>query len=129
MQCKKCSKRRRKDEPCLNCQRINQRNRSRSFNGVLCLRFRKLNFRTRKNNWPEIDFTKEEFFEWSKKSAFTELYKVWVASGFDKWLSPSLDRMNPNLPYFISNLRWVTWEENWKKGVFEDHRKDRYNEV
>ena len=46
---------------------------------------------------------------------FHKLYKAWKDSGYSKNLVPSIDRKSDALPYTISNLQLMTWEENRAK--------------
>lgn len=47
---------------------------------------------------------------------FLQLYKDWVASGYQKDKSPSVDRINDHLPYQKGNLQLMTFAENRTKG-------------
>lgn len=59
---------------------------------------------------------KQTFYEWSKSSKqFWKLYKVWVKSNFDRKLTPSVDRINPQKGYEIGNMEWVTHGENSRR--------------
>ena len=61
--------------------------------------------------------TKEEFLAWFKKTEvqFIKLYKVWKKSGFDRKLSPSVDRIDNSRGYSIDNIQWLTQSDNSKK--------------
>lgn len=63
--------------------------------------------------------TREEFFEWCKDfenlNVFLALYFDWAGEGFPLHLSPSVDRINPDLGYVIGNLQWLSFEENCRK--------------
>ena len=48
---------------------------------------------------------------------FERLYEQWVASGYDRLLSPSVDRKDNSLPYQAGNLRLVTFKENHENAV------------
>jgi len=61
--------------------------------------------------------TREEFYEWSLNNEdFNALYEQWVLSGYDKKLSPSIDRIDTSLGYVIGNIRWLTHSENSRLG-------------
>lgn len=47
-----------------------------------------------------------------KQYIFHLLYDNWINSNHDKWLRPSFDRKNSNLPYSLSNLKIMIWKEN-----------------
>lgn len=63
--------------------------------------------------------TREEFFEWCKHfdnlNVFLALYFDWAGEGFPLHLSPSVDRINPDLGYVVENLQWLSFEENCRK--------------
>ena len=60
---------------------------------------------------------KEDFYSWSLGSEdFLSLYSDWVASGFDRKLSPSVDRIDVDKGYTLGNIRWVTHSENSRLG-------------
>ena len=74
---------------------------------------------------PMPSYTKKELREWMySQSKFHELYDKWKASGYDRWLKPSCDRIDDYKPYTLDNLQLMTWQENKDKG----HR-DRRNGI
>lgn len=117
MKCPKYGKRRRKNAPCIYCRRLAQKRRARSARGLVLLRYRRLLHRCKVNRWDLPDFTKDEFVVWTlNDSDFKRIYRLWVISGFKKWQSPSIDRIDAAVSYLKNNLRWITWRENWSKG-------------
>jgi hypothetical protein len=60
---------------------------------------------------------REEFYEWALSCPrFHELYDEWVASGYDRKLTPSVDRIDSGKGYEPSNMEWVTHSENSRRG-------------
>jgi hypothetical protein len=60
---------------------------------------------------------REEFYKWSKKSRkFKQLFHNWKMSNYDRKLTPSVDRVNSKLGYIKSNMEWVTFSENSRRG-------------
>jgi len=63
--------------------------------------------------------SKEDWLSWcyTKKNytKFMSMYNKWVASGFVRKLTPSIDRVNNSGVYTINNLQWLTLSENCKK--------------
>lgn len=60
---------------------------------------------------------RETFYEWSLSSSnYPELHEDWVQSDYDKKLSPSIDRIDSEKGYTLSNIRWVTHSENSRLG-------------
>ena len=47
---------------------------------------------------------------------FEELYKSWVDSGYEKDLTPSIDRLDNSKTYTEDNIELVTWSENNNRG-------------
>lgn len=59
------------------------------------------------------EYTKEQLTLWIETQPnFSELYTSWVNSKYNRWLKPSVDRLDETLPYSLSNLRLVTWRGN-----------------
>jgi len=43
---------------------------------------------------------------------FRVLFDAWQEGGYDKWLAPSVDRIDNQYGYSLENVRLVTWQEN-----------------
>lgn len=66
---------------------------------------------------------KSEFMEWAINSPeFHALFAAWEASGYDRKLAPSVDRINSSLGYEIGNMEWVTHSENSRRGASSKQR-------
>lgn len=79
--------------------------------------------RRRGHNPPS--YSRDELREWVLSNpAFELLYQDWVDSGHDTRKKPSCDRINDYLPYLLSNIQLITWNEN----LMKSHR-DRKNGV
>lgn len=60
---------------------------------------------------------KEEFYEWSLSNPdFHELFETWEKSGYNRKLTPSIDRINSQFGYFKLNMQWITHSENSRRG-------------
>ena len=61
--------------------------------------------------------TREEWDKWCEQSysTFISLYENWRASGFQKRLAPSIDRVDNNKGYIVGNLQWLTQSANTSK--------------
>jgi len=58
---------------------------------------------------------RDKFYDWANQSQqFHDLFLLWELSGHERRLTPSVDRINPELGYDLSNMRWVTHSENSK---------------
>jgi hypothetical protein len=61
--------------------------------------------------------SREDFYKWSLENKdYMALHKDWVDSGYDRKLSPSIDRINVSKGYVLENIRWVTHAENSRLG-------------
>lgn len=61
-------------------------------------------------------YTKQELTKHLKNNLFFQvIYDEWVDSGYNKWLRPSVDRIDDFLPYSFDNILITTWRENFKK--------------
>lgn len=61
--------------------------------------------------------TMEEWEVFCEKthSQFMVLYKRWQDSGYDRWLSPSIDRIDNDGGYTVDNIQWLTMADNGGK--------------
>jgi hypothetical protein len=56
---------------------------------------------------------KELFYSWAKNHPdFLRLYKEWVNYEYNRKLTPSVNRINPDKGYTIDNMEWVTNSQN-----------------
>lgn len=56
---------------------------------------------------------KEDFYAWSRDNVdFWRLFRQWVASGYDRRLTPSVNRVDPEQGYVFPNLEWITHSLN-----------------
>ena len=77
-----------------------------------------------RRNHPPPNYSLNDLYIWiDKQPNVFDLWNNWVNSNYDKELAPSIDRINNNLPYELSNLQLVTWKENNHKG-YRDLSKD-----
>jgi hypothetical protein len=69
--------------------------------------------------------SKQDFYDWSLNNKdFYRLYEDWCASGFDRKLSPSVDRIDTSKGYTIDNMRWITHSENSRLGgMYKKHNE------
>jgi hypothetical protein len=60
-----------------------------------------------------------EFLDWcmmpESMEAFLTLYFNWAMNRFNRWDSPSIDRVDPNKGYIESNIQWLSFAENCEK--------------
>ena len=69
-------------------------------------------------NHPLPAYTLSELIIWTlSQPDFVNLYGAWASAGYPKDIAPSVDRIDDNIPYVISNLQLLTWEANRAKGA------------
>lgn len=72
--------------------------------------------------------SRDEFYEWSMFDPdFCTLYVAWQESGYDRKLSPSVDRIDSTKGYVMGNIRWLTHSENSRLGSLSQARQKREN--
>jgi hypothetical protein len=60
---------------------------------------------------------RQEFYEWALNSKdFHRLFAIWEFFGYDRKLTPSVDRVDSSQGYKVSNMEWVTHSENSRRG-------------
>lgn len=66
---------------------------------------------------------REKFYEWALKSkTFWKLWRKWVKSNRDRKLCPTVDRIDPEKGYELSNMEWITHSENSSRGSIHQHQ-------
>lgn len=84
---------------------------------------------SKKRGHPDPAYTLEQFHDWVvKQPAFNGIWDTYQQSGQDKYLAPSADRVNPNLPYTLGNLELVTWGTNDKRGTASSMAGERLSQ-
>jgi hypothetical protein len=60
---------------------------------------------------------RHEFYTWAVADhRLKELFAAWVASGYMRRLSPSVNRIDSKLGYVAGNIEWLTHGENSRLG-------------
>ena len=112
----------RKDRPCGYDGRCKECNRKRgekirhTKNGLVnsIMKNQRKSCKIRGQEMPT--YTLDELKSWVfSQPNFETLFNEWVASGFNRWKKPSIDRIDEKLSYNFSNIRLVTWRENLDK--------------
>jgi hypothetical protein len=56
---------------------------------------------------------KQDFYEWALKNPdFHELFEEWEKSGYERRLTPSVDRIDSRHGYCVFNMEFVPFHEN-----------------
>ena len=101
---------------CKPCCAVESKNYCRTKQGLIKRIFCNQRARSVRSGWPTPDYTLSELREWVlSKDVYHDLHGKWVESGFDKYLTPSLDRNDDYRPYVLSNLTVMTFGENLLK--------------
>lgn len=59
------------------------------------------------------EYTLEELTQWClAQEIFHKLYKDWADSGYNKYLAPSINRIDNSMGYNFNNIEIMTWKEN-----------------
>ena len=67
---------------------------------------------------------RESFYWWALGSPeFYQLFGEYKASGYERALAPSVDRVDSRQGYNINNMEWVTMSENSRRGAVSRHSK------
>ena len=71
---------------------------------------------SRKRHHAKPTYSLDEIYNWCmSQHVFHDLYDLWVLSGLEKDMRPSLDRKDDSIGYSFSNIRICTWYENRMK--------------
>ena len=69
---------------------------------------------------------KQEFYAWSlSNTEYNSLFDLWSKSGYDRKLTPSIDRIDSSKGYNKENMRWITHSENSRQGVISKWKQKR----
>lgn len=61
---------------------------------------------------------KNEFYEWSlNDSNYIDLWRGWAADDYNRRLTPSIDRIDPEHGYELWNMQWLTHSDNSAKAT------------
>jgi len=71
---------------------------------------------SKKRGHPSPDYTRDELIEWLKiQPNVDNIWNKYINSGRDRKFAPSIDRIDDNLPYTLSNIQLMTFEQNVSK--------------
>ena len=101
---------------CKECVNKTGQEYKRSKKGLVSVFYTHQKQSSKTRNHPAPSYSKDDLRDWLfSQQIFHELYDNWVVSGYDKYKKPSCDRKNDYIPYTLSNLRLVTWQDNLDK--------------
>jgi hypothetical protein len=65
---------------------------------------------------------RDTFYEWALNHPdFTQMFDDWVASGHDRKLTPTVDRIDSSNGYVLNNMRWLTHSVNSSRRMNAGH--------
>lgn len=106
---------------CKPCKVIYVREYHRTAEGRITYIYNNQKKSSTTRNHPFPEYTKKELFDWAMLRGLSTLIQAWKQEGYSKDLAPSIDRLDPNKPYCLDNIRLVTWKDNNAK-AYEDRK-------
>ena len=92
--------------------------------GLLTNLYQKLKSRNAKKGYGELNFSLDDFKNWSEGiENFHRLFQIWCFDDYSKESKPSVDRIDPTKGYTFENMQWLSWSENYYKGIAEVAKK------
>jgi hypothetical protein len=110
-----------KKDMCLPCYHKSwYEKNSKNLDYIIKKKYHDMVQRTKQHNFPNI-ITREKFYEFANNSPeLKKLYEAWVESGYERSLTPSVDRIDNSKGYISGNIQFLTQSENTKKGHVEN---------
>jgi len=88
--------------------------------GMVTNLYQKLKDRSTAKGYGSLTFSLNDFKLWALNSdEFKRLFEIWEFDNYSKNAKPSVDRINPMKGYVFDNMQWLSWNENYYKGIAE----------
>ena len=101
---------------------------NRSPKGIVTRLWHKHNSRSKQRGHTEPEYTREWLADYVlNHKDFDSLYLKYVESGYDKYLIPSVDRLDDNIGYTKDNIRLVSFMENMEHCYSAARKKEHDN--
>jgi hypothetical protein len=101
---------------CRICERLNEKDRRRTKEGLILKIYLRQKSSSIKRGMGDLCYSRKQLSSWIiNNKHFNDIYNKWVLSDYDADLTPSIDRINNNIGYSLSNITLVTWAENRTK--------------
>lgn len=98
---------------CKACAKSNKLLVKRSEKGLVASIYSDQKSHSRVRGNPQPTYSSTDLLHWVYlQDNFKALYAAWVASSYDKWCRPSVDRLRDSEGYSLDNIRLVSWKEN-----------------
>lgn len=101
---------------CKECHLNSGKQYRRTKNGWLTESYSSQKSCSKKRGHPPPSYSKKELKTWVySQSKFNVMFIEWEKSNYNKNMSPSIDRLDDEKPYTLSNIQILTWFENSRK--------------
>lgn len=80
--------------------------------GVFTRIWGKQRSKSKERGHPMPEYSKVWMINWCYEQGFDVIFRLWVASGYDKNMKPSIDRLDDSIPYTKNNIQMVVWYIN-----------------
>ena len=96
--------------------------RARSRDGLVTKIHASQKERSRRRGHSAPDYDLQGLRQWVfNQDNFETLFSAWEKSGYERMLSPSVDRLDDFKGYSFDNIRLVSWQENLSKQHMDIH--------
>jgi len=103
---------------CKKCRNTQGKEYKKTLQGLLKTIYRHQHETSEKRGHPPPTYTFEELCQWFVlQPNWEDLYYKWQASGYDRKLIPSVDRIDDSKGYSLNNIQLITAYENIMKQV------------
>ena len=107
---------------CKGCSSLSDKRYRKSKRGVATVIYNSQKNSSGQRGYGYPIYSRDEFIKWClEQPIFHTLYDAWVKGGYNRWLKPSIDRIDDYIGYTFDNIRIVTWRENCES-VYADKR-------
>lgn len=97
---------------CKECKAAHSRNYYKTLPGLITRIYNGELQASKQRGHMMPSYSKQELADWLDLQDLNSLFNTWVKSGYNKNLSPSVDRIDSTQGYTLKNIRLVTWKEN-----------------